>query len=679
MLSEVPHGFHGRYADGHSAERVQAAVRLDPAGLAFQIPGAAETLWPFADLRAAEPIRNRSMDAVISSKASGQASLYLDDTQLLALIKGRAPHLTLGRERWRTARPGLAVGAAALSIWAGVWAFDLSPSKGLASTMPVKARAALGQRVIATLPRQGRCSNLEGRAALDKLVRRLMPQGPITAQNVTVLDWRLTNAFAVPGNSIVLTRGIIEQARSADEIAAVIGHEAGHSVELHPEASLVRSVGFWALVQMMFTGTPGAVGNIGTVLAQLGYTRSAERSADDHALRLLRDANISAKGMADFFRRMELEKPNAESKIPGASNDIFASHPSNAARVQMIEAQPAYPSTPALSEEDWQALKGICAPEGVKVTALPRSTDAEAADAMHKKRVADAKRAADAKAAADRAAAEAAIASAKRMAETRAADVKVPLPPGVTPPAPEIANTTQRTEGPTPAPVQVATNTAPAPVPVPAPALSPADVKIDAASKRILADATDAAAFMERGQAYAAKKSVTAAIEDFTRVIALQPTSTDARLWRASLYGQQKQLDLAVADYGDVIRLQPKSYAAYNNRGSLYRSQKKYDPAIKDFTSAIALDAKQPMALINRGLTHRDRSNLDAALADFNAAVAASPTYVTALARRGETLELKGSKDAALADYRAVLKLPEPAGGTSEPHKTARARVLALE
>jgi predicted TPR repeat methyltransferase len=77
-------------------------------------------------------------------------------------------------------------------------------------------------------------------------------------------------------------------------------------------------------------------------------------------------------------------------------------------------------------------------------------------------------------------------------------------------------------------------------------------------------------------------------------------------------------------------------------------------------------------------LAHRDRSELDAAVVDLTAVLSANPKSASALVRRGETLELKAAKDAAIADYRATLALPEPAGTASEPHRTARARLLAL-
>ena len=41
------------------------------------------------------------------------------------------------------------------------------------------------------------------------------------------------------------------------------------------------------------------------MLAQLGYTRTAEHEADLQALRLLKNAGIANRGLGDFFKRVE--------------------------------------------------------------------------------------------------------------------------------------------------------------------------------------------------------------------------------------------------------------------------------------------------------------------------------------------------------------------------------------
>ena len=49
----------------------------------------------------------------------------------------------------------------------------------------------------------------------------------------TVLDSQETNAFALPGGYIYITRGIMSYLNSEAELAAVLGHEIGHVTARH--------------------------------------------------------------------------------------------------------------------------------------------------------------------------------------------------------------------------------------------------------------------------------------------------------------------------------------------------------------------------------------------------------------------------------------------------------------
>ena len=179
---------------------------------------------------------------------------------------------------------------------------------------------------------------------------------------VALLDWRLVNAFAVPGGQVILTRGLVETAGSPDEVAGVLAHELGHAIELHPETGLVRAMGMLAAAQLIFAGSSGTVSNVGVVLTQLRYTRIAEREADVHALRMLKGAGISPKGFGDFFERLEgsARRPK-RARRHRPSLELISTHPPSVERIAMVRAQPAYPATPALSAEDWKALREACA------------------------------------------------------------------------------------------------------------------------------------------------------------------------------------------------------------------------------------------------------------------------------------------------------------------------------
>lgn len=379
--------FAGRLSDGRTAASRAVSLRLTDAGLA--ISGSDEPrLWPYASLTSAEPIRANSHDTLLSSSEMPGATLFVEGGDFTRALLTSAPQLSTGSLRWSYAKPGLIVTGTVAIIAAAVWLFDLTPARTVAGWMPDAARVRMGQQVVQSMTENRPiCHTDEGRVALDKLAARLSAvSGGRDKFNVIVVDWNLLNAFAAPGAQIVLTKEIITDAKSPDEVAGVLAHEMGHGLELHPETALVRAVGISAAIELMSGGSSGTLANVGGLLAQLNYTRIAEREADEHALRILRQATISPKGLADFFERIsKLEgdhskpadgkdakdgkatttgKDESAAKDEGFSRyfnaDLLRTHPQSRDRFELIRKQAAYDATPSLSDSEWQALRSIC-------------------------------------------------------------------------------------------------------------------------------------------------------------------------------------------------------------------------------------------------------------------------------------------------------------------------------
>lgn len=354
--------FKGRFSDGNSAATMLADVRLGARGIEIMLPGVPETtLWPYGALRTSTPISSNSVDVLVSYKYRPGATLFVSDGAFTRLLGAEASHLTTRAQRWSQATPLLWTTAAIALLFAGAWLMDLSPARAVAGLLPEYARDALGDQVIASMTRGRRvCNDPQGKAALDKLAARLSKAAGDGAKfEVIVSDWSLLNAFAAPGEKIVLTRGLITKAESPDEVAGVLAHEMGHGVERHPETGMVRAIGIAAAVDLMLGGSGGTLANIGVALAQLSYTREAERQADAQALRMLEGAKISARGLADFFRRVQAIEGTSGSKTTGAF-DILRTHPATVERLRYVESHPDYPATPSLSDKEWKALQGIC-------------------------------------------------------------------------------------------------------------------------------------------------------------------------------------------------------------------------------------------------------------------------------------------------------------------------------
>lgn len=356
--------FEGRFSDGKSAAAKDVTLRLTDRGIVINVPGEAEPLvWPYGALAAAEPLGLHAVDALITYSYMPGTTLFVPEGTFARRLAGLAPHLTAKAQRWRSARPWVWASAAIVLLSVLLSLSHLSPSRAIARMLPDNVRLKLGEQVVVGMTNDRKtCTASPGKEALDKLVKRMSDaSGHAKPFKVVVVDWGLLNAFATPGEQIVLTRGLINKAESADEVAGVLGHEMGHGIELHPETGIVRAIGISAAIELMVGGGGGTLSNIGAVLAQLSYTRDAEREADDQALRVLKSAGISHRGFGKFFDRVK----ELEGKMGGGLTqyDIIRSHPQTDERRRHVESQPDYPATPSLTNDEWQALRKICGAE----------------------------------------------------------------------------------------------------------------------------------------------------------------------------------------------------------------------------------------------------------------------------------------------------------------------------
>ena len=355
--------FYGRYSDGKTAASSDAELKLSLTGVEIKLPNQTmQLVWPYDTLSAAEPLGEYAIDALLSSTATPGASLFATEGTFARRLAIKAPQLTAKAQRWTHAKPWIAATMAIGAIGVAISVFDLSPSHAIATLMPDTARAKLGDHAIASMAGDRRvCDDARGVAALDRLMDKLSKaSGSKATFKVTVVDWSMLNAFAVPGERIITTRKLIAKADSADEVAGVLAHEIGHGLELHAETGLVRAIGLSAAIELMLGGSGGTLANMGALLATLSYSREAEREADAHAIRILKEAAISPAGLGAFFQRMMKEDPVIEDGTARKAVDMFSTHPQTAERIAKINGQAAYPSKPSLTDDDWQALKGIC-------------------------------------------------------------------------------------------------------------------------------------------------------------------------------------------------------------------------------------------------------------------------------------------------------------------------------
>ncbi len=158
----------------------------------------------------------------------------------------------------------------------------------------------------------------------------------------TVVDSKEVNAFAVPGGWIYVNRGLIERARSMDQVAGVIGHEIGHITRRHSVQQMEKAQGanigaalLCTLTNVCSSGVAQAAINIGSSALFAKFSRADEAQADEEGVRTTIKARIDPNGIPEMFRIL-LDERKAN---PTAVDAFFASHPMEESRIETTQAQ----------------------------------------------------------------------------------------------------------------------------------------------------------------------------------------------------------------------------------------------------------------------------------------------------------------------------------------------------
>ena len=117
---------------------------------------------------------------------------------------------------------------------------------------------------------------------------------------------------------------------------------------------------------------------------------------------------------------------------------------------------------------------------------------------------------------------------------------------------------------------------------------------------------------------------------------------------------QQGQYSEAIQDFTKVIGLNPDDAETYYFRGFTYFNQGKHDHAIKDFTKAIELNPDDAETYHFRGFTHYSKGCYNHAIEDFTKAIELNPDYAEAYLVRRAAYDSQGEYDHAIKDFHAT-------------------------
>lgn len=380
----APDGYAGRYADGETATIHDVTVALKGDGLHISSrTGAVLAVWEYDGLRIVEkPAPGRSVR--LKSLSRDLARLEISDHAVLDDLQRLAPEIHNIGARDPAARRRVAFWIFAMFVlFGGGWFALANAAPVIAAMMPLSMEERMGRTAVeqVTLMFGGwrgsaelTCRDAAGERALAALMARLEAADDSGYDfKVRVLRIQVPNAFAAPGGYIVVFDGLLDLAESPDEVAGVLAHEMTHVTRRHATANMVRSIGLQAFIIPLLTGgtvTSDVLNGIGQMAVQASYTREAEAEADMGAVELMNRAGLKAATFTDLLSRIEEKLGRGHKDGDGKAEpdggvlsipDMLATHPSTPDRVRAVRAAAAPGGEAGLADNEWRALKSICA------------------------------------------------------------------------------------------------------------------------------------------------------------------------------------------------------------------------------------------------------------------------------------------------------------------------------
>ncbi|HEY7129295.1 MAG TPA: M48 family metallopeptidase [Nitrospira sp.] len=328
-------------------------VEVSPAGLTVRFEEDARPLGqlslPFSAVSVSAGGLDHDQLVVRCGIAPQGQTLYLKDPGLIRAFRSAAPpeltkHLDATASTVRKVRTRKrAVWALVVAVIGGlgltIWFSSDVLVEWAVNRIPVEWEQRLGKSayqdflVQQTVLKEG--ASVQAVQEISQRLIKPMDNNPYTFE-ISVVKNDVVNAFALPGGYVVVFTGLLEQAKSGEEVAGVLSHEFNHVLERHGLERIVKQLGVVAVLGIILgdqQGLAGVMKQVGAELLSLKFGRAQETEADVKGLQLLHRARIDPTGMVAFFQRMsEQEQGRVE---------WLSSHPISAARAERLKQETA--------------------------------------------------------------------------------------------------------------------------------------------------------------------------------------------------------------------------------------------------------------------------------------------------------------------------------------------------
>ena len=347
----------GAWFDGKRSvpQPVLLGVERSTAGCTLHVQPLADgaTLMKFKETEVGWPERwhsSRMPERVVIDLRDEGSIEVTDVAGWQAASEGAGRRTTLAERmqtRWRVFALVLALSVAGLFAfyrWGTPWA-----ATQVTRQVPLQWETALTQRALGDLDegmlkpsKLPPARQAQLRERFDALARQIEPamlRYPAYAPRYSLL-FRAglgANAFALPGGTIVMTDGLVEEAArsglSDDALAGVLAHEMGHVIHRHTTRLVVEQAVLNVGLGLALGDLSSLVSIGGSVLTGLAYRLGHEAEADCFAAALMRKAQLPAAPMADLLIAMQRGIDVKGGSVP----NLLSSHPATLERARLLK------------------------------------------------------------------------------------------------------------------------------------------------------------------------------------------------------------------------------------------------------------------------------------------------------------------------------------------------------
>jgi Zn-dependent protease with chaperone function len=370
--------FSGELYDGRSTTPIAVVLSLTPEGLAVRRPDGISTIVRYNEIRNLEKAGDTFRCSIAAASTAGdkpadvlhfsQVELY---RELAIRIAGFRPPLQrvfakIGSFKiWQVFL--IVIVSLALFI-ALLYALVLQAYR----VTPVSYDEYLGRKIDSTWSTLYEpCTTPPIDSFISQGMRRLTLPTDRFPHRVIVLNDSMENAFALPGGTIYLFRGMIEKSPTPDAVLGVLSHEIAHIERRHTVRQIIQNLSVGYLVKLVvgmaidgFDQLQGLESTLemSSVLFMLRYSRTFEREADSLAIVRMHTAGLRVGPLDTLLTRL--------SPKPRKRDRLFAwlsTHPLNEERSRRFQAarkQETFPQDTVFASvrENWKQIRKGCTP-----------------------------------------------------------------------------------------------------------------------------------------------------------------------------------------------------------------------------------------------------------------------------------------------------------------------------